>query len=235
MTYGAVGDGLTLAVPVYNERTTLRPAIERILKTEFPVELEVIVVDDGSTDGSLDEIADLASSGAVKVFRHPVNRGKGVAIATALAHASHDLFAVLDADLEYDPRDYVALLEPVLAGEAEIVFGTRTFGAHTAYSFWYVIGNRVISLWASFLFNAWLSDVETCFKLAPTSVWRSMTLTSRGFGIEAEVTARLLKAKHRIYEVPISYRARTRTEGKKLQWTDGLLALLILMRVRLVG
>jgi dolichol-phosphate hexosyltransferase len=226
---------LTVVVPVYNEAATLRASIDRLLKTDLPLTLEVLVVDDGSSDGSTLTIEDLVAAGDVCLIRHPVNRGKGAAIQTAIAQASGDLLTIMDADLEYDPADYRDLLLPIIDGETQVVYGTRTFGAHTAYSFWYVIGNRLVSLWASFLYNGWLSDVETCFKIAHTDIWRSLRLRSRGFGIEAEATAKLLKAGHRIFEVPIRYRARSRAEGKKLRPSDGLDALWILLKVRLFG
>jgi glycosyltransferase involved in cell wall biosynthesis len=229
------GELLSVVVPVYNERATIRDSIERLRKTELPLPVEVIVVDDGSTDNTSDTLAELVADGTVRLVRHPRNRGKGAAIRTGLAAASGDLLTIMDADLEYDPADYGVLLEPILAGEARVSYGTRSFGAHTAFSFWYVIGNKVLALWASFLFDTWLSDIETCFKLAETGLWRSLALTSDGFGIEAEVTAKFLKAGHRIHEVPIRYRARSRAEGKKLRWTDGVEALWILLRVRLLG
>lgn len=226
---------LSVIVPVFNERETIRPAVERLLKTELPVPLEVIVVDDGSMDGSIDRIADLEGSGAVTIARHGANRGKGAAVRTGLGRASGSVATILDADLEYDPADLAELLAPLLNGDATVVYGTRSFGAHTAYSFWYVIGNKVLALWASFLFNTWLSDVETCFKMAETRTWRSLGLRSRGFGIEAEATGKFLRTGHRIYEVPIAYQARTREEGKKLSWTDGVQALWILARERMTN
>jgi len=226
---------LTVIMPVYNERATLRSSVERLLKTALPLALEVLVVDDGSTDGSAETIADLAEAGVLRLIRHPRNRGKGAALHSGLEQATGDVLTVLDADLEYDPGDYQRLLQPILSGEARVVFGTREFGAHTAYSFWYVIGNKVLALWASFLFNTWLSDVETCFKMAKTSLWRSLPLRSEGFGVEADVTAKLLKSGERIYELPISYRARTRAEGKKLHWSDGVEAMWIMLRVRVFG
>lgn len=226
---------LTVVVPVFNEARTLRESIDRLLKTALPLAMEVIVVDDGSTDGSAETISDLAESGTVRVIRHDRNRGKGAAVRTGIEYASGTLLTIMDADLEYTPQDYTLLLTPVLNGQSRVVYGTRTYQGHTAYSFWYVLGNRLVNLWASFLFNTWLSDVETCFKLADTELWRSLSIRSDGFGLEPEVTAKFLRTGERIYEVPINYRARTRLEGKKLRWTDGIMAIVVLLRVRLLG
>jgi glycosyltransferase involved in cell wall biosynthesis len=216
---------LTVIVPMYNEEATVRGAVERLLKTELPVALETIVVDDGSTDGSVEQISDLAEGGRIKLIRHQRNQGKGAALRTGITHATGDLVTILDADLEYDPADYRALVAAFTEHDAEVVYGTRTFGSHSAFSFWYVIGNRVISLWTSFLFNTWLSDIETCFKMAPIDTWRALELRSSGFGIEAEMTSKFLRSGARIFEVPISYQA--------LNWTDGVAALLIVLRWRL--
>jgi dolichol-phosphate hexosyltransferase len=226
---------LTVLMPVYNERSTLQRAVEGFLKTPLPIEAELLLIDDGSTDGSLETIADLADAGAVRVVRHRSNQGKGSAIRTGLSHAGGDLVTVLDADLEYDPADYKGLIDAIEQEQASVAYGTRSFGSHTAYSFWYVVGNRLLSLWASLLFNTWLSDIETCFKMARLEAWRSLDIGSKGFGIEAEVTAKLLRQGHRIYEVPINYRARGREEGKKLRWTDGVAALWIILRIRIFG
>jgi dolichol-phosphate hexosyltransferase len=219
-------------MPVYNERATLRASLERLMKTDFPLPVEIIVIDDGSTDGCCDTIADLVERACIRLVQHPRNRGKGAALSTGIGHATGDLLTVMDADLEYDPADYRQLLEPLLAGDARVVYGTRSFGGHTAFSFWYVVGNKLIALWASFLFDTWLSDLETCFKMADTDLWRAVDLRSNGFGIEAEVTGKFLRSGHRIHEVPISYRARGREEGKKIDWTDGVEALWILLKLR---
>lgn len=224
---------LTVLIPVLNEVYTLRSAVDRLLKTALPLRLEVIVIDDASTDGSLDSIEDLVRDGSVRTVRHPVNRGKGAALRTGLAEASGDLVTVLDADLEYDPADFRAMIAAVVDEGAEVVYGTRSFGNNRAYSFWYVIGNKVVTLWASLLFNSWLSDLETCLKMAWIDAWRGLDLTAEGFGIEAEATGKFLKNGYRIHEVPVRYRARSREEGKKLRWTDGVEALFILLRVRL--
>ncbi len=226
---------LTIVIPVYNEAANLRIAVDRLLKTELPIATEILVVDDGSTDGGLATVEDLEADGRIKILRHEKNCGKGSAVRTGIMAATGDVLTIFDADLEYDPGDYPSLLEPLMEGEATVTYGTRSFGAHTAFSFWYVVGNRMLTLFAGFLFNSWLSDIETCFKVAATEDWRSLGLTSKGFGIEAEATGRFLKKGYRIYEVPISYKARTREEGKKLTWRDGVEAVWILLLVRLIG
>lgn len=226
---------LTIVMPVYNERDTLRTAMERVLKTALPVPFELLVIDDGSTDGSLDTVTDLAEPGRVRLIRRSRNTGKGAAIRTGIEAASGELLTIIDADLEYDPADLLGLLRPILAGEATVSYGTRAFGSHTAYSFWYVVGNKAVNMWASFLFDTWLSDVYTCLKMAPTEVWRRLDLRSDGFGIEAEVTGRLLARGEQVFEVPISYRARGRAAGKKIRPADGVRAMGVLLRVRLLG
>ncbi len=224
---------ITVVMPVYNEKATLRHALERLLAVEMPLDTEVLVVDDGSTDGCLDTIADMVDDGRVRLVRQTPNQGKGAALRRGIHEAEGDLLTVLDADLEYDPSDFPALLQPILEEGARVVYGKRSYGGHAAYSFWYVIGNKALAFWASFLYDAWLSDIETCLKVAPTALWRTVSLTSSGFGIEAEVTGKFLRSGERIFEVPISYRARGREEGKKIQWTDGVAALWILLRLRL--
>lgn len=223
---------LTVVMPVYNELERLREAVERLLKTSLSLAVELVMVDDGSTDGSAESVADLLEAGRVRLIQHRRNRGKGAAVRTGIEVATGDLLTIFDADLEYDPADFARLLEPILSGETRVVFGTRAFGAHTAFSFWYVVGNKLVNMWASFLFNAWLSDVYSCYKMAYTELWRSLDLRSDGFGIEAETTAKFLLRGERIYEVPITYRARTREEGKKIRAVDGLRALWILLRHR---
>jgi dolichol-phosphate hexosyltransferase len=226
---------LSIVLPVYNERPTLRAAVESVLKTPLPIPFELLVVDDGSTDGSLETITDLAEPNRVRLVRRRHNRGKGAAIRTGIEAADGDLMTIFDADLEYDPADVNQLLQPILAGEAVVTFGTRAFAPHTAYSFWYVVGNKAVNMWASFLFDSWLSDVYTCLKMAPTDLWRSLNLRSDGFGVEAEVTAKLLRRGERVFEVPISYRARGRREGKKIRAADGFRGMGVLLRVRLLG
>jgi glycosyltransferase involved in cell wall biosynthesis len=218
-------------MPVYNEASTLDAAIKRVLGVEFPCEIELVLVNDGSRDATGDILA-AYSDDRIAVHTHARNRGKGAAIRTAADVATGDYMIICDADLEYSPEEIPSLLVPVLAGEAEVVYGTRTFGSHTAFSFWYVLGNKTVTMFANVLYNSWISDLETCFKLMPVALYRSLDIRSAGFGMEAEVTAKLLRSGHRPYELPISYTARSREDGKKLTWRDGVEALWILLRLR---
>jgi dolichol-phosphate hexosyltransferase len=226
---------LTIVVPVYNEEPTLRRALKRLLDTSIPVPTEILVVDDGSVDGSLATVSDLEEQGVIRVIRHERNQGKGAAVRTGIREAQGDLLTILDADLEYDPADYRQLIEPILAGETNVAYGTRHFGGHSTYSFWHVIGNYGVTFIANLLYNTWITDLETCLKIAPTQLWRDANLQSNGFGMEAEITAQLLRAGERIYEASISYSARGREEGKKLTWFDGVEAVWILLRIRVRG
>ena len=223
---------LSVLMPAYNEQKTLAAAVKRVLDVEYPCEVELIVVDDGSSDRTAEVLRDLAEPRLLS-HRHPVNAGKGAAIRTAVGLATGDYLIICDADLEYAPEQIPSLLAPVLAGEAEVVYGTRTFGSHTAYSFWYVMGNKGVTLAANILYDAYISDLETCFKLLPVALYRELEVRSTGFGMEAEVTGKLLRRGVRPYEVPISYKARSRAEGKKLTWKDGVEAIWILLRIRL--
>ena len=220
-------------MPAYNERATVERAVERVLETEFPVaHVELIVVDDGSTDGTRELLAGRVWPDRVAVLHHPRNQGKGAAVRTALGHARGTYTAILDADLEYDPADIARLLEPLIAGDAQVVFGPRGFEAHSAYGFWYVVGNKIVTLVTNLLYNSWLADIMTCQKVMRTELLRALPLRASGFTIEPEITARLLAAGHRIYEVPVTYRARGRQEGKKLTGLDGLRVVWTLLRCR---
>lgn len=222
---------LSILMPVYNEASTLDQAVKRVLEVSYPCEFELVVVDDGSSDDSA-RIIERQSDPRIVMGSHPVNRGKGAALRTALGLASGDYVIICDADVEYDPADIPRLLAPVVGGAAKVVFGTRTFGSHTAYSFWYVVGNWGVTMAANVLYNSWLSDLETCYKLMPLATYRALDLRQEGFGVEAEIAGKLLRAGVRPYEVPISYKARGREEGKKLTWRDGIEALWILLQIR---
>ena len=223
---------LTIAMPVYNERATVERAIDAVLDAGL-TDYELLVVDDGSTDGSRELLDGGTWPEQVRVLRHDRNRGKGAALRTALADARGRYTTILDADLEYTPHDIPALIEPLRTGEAEAVFGTRGFQSHSAYSFWYVVGNRAVTFLANLIYNCWISDLMTGQKALATELFRSLDLREPGFAIEAEIAARLLGRGIRIYEVPVVYRARGREEGKKLTALDGLRVIRTLLRCRL--
>jgi glycosyltransferase involved in cell wall biosynthesis len=223
---------LSILMPVYNERNTLENAVKRVLDVDYPVDVELVIVDDGSTDGTRDLYVQWEQDSRVVLNQKPSNGGKGSAIRKAAELATGDYVIICDADLEYAPEEIPDLLRPVLRGEAEVVYGTRTFGSHNAYSYVYVLGNRAVTTFANVLFNCYISDLETCFKLLPLDLYRSLDVRSAGFGMEAELTGKILRSGIRPYEVPISYKARGREEGKKLTWRDGVYALGILSRER---
>ncbi|MFL5825956.1 MAG: glycosyltransferase family 2 protein [Thermoleophilaceae bacterium] len=227
---------LSILMPVFNEERTVEQAVRQVLATELPVETELVLVDDGSTDRTR-EIMDAADWPAdrVRIYHHEGNQGKGAAVRTALEHAEGEIAAILDADLEYAPADLAPLLEPLLEGESNAAFGVRAFNGYTSHSFLYVLGNRGVTLIANALFNVYIGDLMTCHKVIRTDVFRELPLREKGFAIEPEITARLLERGERIYEVPVSYRARTTEEGKKLTWVDGLRVVRTLARIRFGG
>lgn len=221
-------------MPVFNERRTVLEAIDDALQADLPVDQrQLVVVDDGSSDGTRELLQDTAFPDNVLVLFHPENRGKGAAIRTALERATGEYAAILDADLEYAASDLGVLLAPLAAGEANVVFGTRAWTSHAAFSFWYVLGNKAVTLATNILFNCFISDVMTCHKAMRTDLFRSLPLRERGFAIEPEIAARVLRRGERIYEVPVSYKARPREEGKKLTSIDGLRVLRTLVRCRI--
>jgi dolichol-phosphate hexosyltransferase len=221
-------------MPVFNERLRLERAVNALLAANVSDTLELLIVDDGSTDGTSDILRGREWPPQVRVIYRERNGGKGAAIRTALVEARGLYTTIMDADLEYEPSDISALLSPLRSGDAEAVFGTRAFRSHSAYSFWYVIGNRAVTFAANLLYNSWVSDMMTGQKAMPTELFRSLKLREGGFAIEAEITARLLRRGIRIYDVPIDYTARTREEGKKLTAVDGLRVLRTLMRCRIL-
>ena len=228
----AAAPELTVVMPVYNERATVERAVESVLDADLGDTFELLIVDDGSIDGTSQLLRNRSWPDPVRVLHHNRNRGKGAAIRTALGEARGRYTAIMDADLEYDAQDLHLLLEPLRNGDSRAVFGTRAFLSHSAYSFWYVVGNRAVTLVANVIYNSWISDLMTGQKAMETDLFRTLDLRERGFAIEAEITARLLGAGVRIYEVPIDYQARTREEGKKLTGLDGLRVLWTLLRCR---
>ena len=224
-------------MPVYNEGPTLRLILEALGKVTMPVPWELIVVDDGSSDGATDSIERswVPDAERVVVVRSRTNRGKGSALRKGFSVATGDILGVQDADLEYDPAQIPDMIRPILEDHAEVVFGSRQFGAHASYSFWYVVGNRVMSLVASALFDRYITDAYTCYKFFTRDVYDRLHLTASGFEIEAELTGGLLRTGARVWERPITYAARTREQGKKIRAIDGVRGFLRLIRVRLRG
>jgi glycosyltransferase involved in cell wall biosynthesis len=222
---------LSVIVPVYNERTTVAEIIRRVRASTVPLVIDLVVVDDASTDGSEKVLAALADS-TVRVLTHEQNRGKGAAIRTALAHAHGDLILIQDADLEYDPDDWPRLLEPIVKNKASVVYGSRFTGERKNMLVLHWIGNRFLSLVTNVLYSSTLSDMETCYKLFDRRVLEGMVLRSDRFEFEPEITAKVLRRGYRIYEVPISYAGREVAEGKKITWRDGFGALRALVKFR---
>lgn len=223
---------LSVLMPVYNEARTVEMAAKRLLDVTFPCDVELVVCDDGSTDATASIVASFADPRVV-VARHFTNRGKGAAVRTAAKMASGDYMLIYDADLEYPPEQIPMLLEPILQGETQVVYGTRVFGGTSAYTYWYVQGNKLVTTTANVLFNAYITDLSTCFKLLPLPLYRDLLMKENGFGADPELTAKLLKRGIRPFEIPITYRSRTRAEGKKITWRHGIEALVVLMKVRL--
>ena len=212
---------LSILMPVYNERERVERAIAEVLATELPDEFELIVVNDGSTDGTTEILRDGDWDGRVRLFKHPHNQGKGAAIQTGLKEARGEFAAIFDADLEYDPADLALLMPPLLDGRSNACFGVRAFDGYTSHSFLFVLGNKGVTLACNMLYNVYLHDIMTCHKMIRTDLFRSLSLRSAGFAIEPEITARLVQRGDRIYEVPVHYRARSNDEGKKLTAVDG--------------
>jgi glycosyltransferase involved in cell wall biosynthesis len=224
---------LSVVVPVYNERNTVVEVVRRMRAVELPdgIEREIIVIDDGSTDGTRDVLRQLGDS-TVRILMHEANRGKGASVRTGLALATGDYVLIQDADLEYDPDDWPRLIAPVIRGRARVVYGSRFTGERRNMLLLHWIGNRMLSLVTNVLFNSTLSDMETCYKLVDRTLLNDLALRSDHFDIEPEITAKILKRGIRIYEVPISYMGREFDEGKKITWRDGFAALWTLVKFR---
>jgi glycosyltransferase involved in cell wall biosynthesis len=223
---------MSVVMPIYNEVATLEKAVARVAASDPGVEKELILVDDGSTDGCkavLEKLKDEHSDWEV-VF-HPRNRGKGAALRSGFSKATGDIIIVQDADLEYDPRDYRVLLAPILDGHADVVYGSRFLGGpHRVVYYWHYVGNRFITTLSNMVTNLNLSDIEVCYKVFRKEVLADIKLQEDGFGFEAEITAKVARGKWRVYEVPISYYGRSYAEGKKITWRDGVKALWCIMK-----
>jgi glycosyltransferase involved in cell wall biosynthesis len=230
---GEIADmSVSFIIPVYNERATIAELIERV--DALPFEKQLVIVDDGSTDGTSAILNDLVAGRRDVVLLRQINAGKGAAIKAAIPHLTGAITVIQDADLEYDPNEVPGLIEPIQRGSADVVFGSRLSGGRPqrAYLFWHLVGNKFLSLVANVLYNTTLSDLETGYKAFRTGVLASLGLRENGFAIEPEIAAKVCKRKLRIYELPISYYGRSYAEGKKITWRDGFRALWVLVRER---
>ncbi|MBW1989339.1 MAG: glycosyltransferase family 2 protein [Deltaproteobacteria bacterium] len=218
---------LSIVIPVYNEAATVEQVVASVLDVPLDLEKEIILVDDCSTDGTRDKLAALEASPAVRVFYHEKNMGKGAALRTGFSAATGDVVLIQDADLEYDPREYPKLLEPILTGKADVVFGSRFAGgeSHRVLYFWHFLGNRVLTQLSNMFTNMNLTDMEVCYKVFRREVLEAITIEENRFGFEPEITAKVAQLRCRVYEVGVSYAGRTYEEGKKIGWKDGLRAL----------
>ena len=227
---------LSIIIPCYNEISNIEQLIE-LVKNSPVLQKEIILVDDGSTDGTRELIRDSIEDNIDKVIYHNKNLGKGAAIKSALEHVSGDVVVIQDADLEYDPNEYPKLIRPISDGKADVVFGSRFLGEgpHRVHLFWHTVGNKFLTILSNMFTNLNLTDMETCYKAFRTDAIKTISLEQRSFGIEPEITAKVAKCRYRIYEVGISYYGRSYSEGKKINWKDGFKALYCILKYGLFG
>jgi len=225
---------LSIIVPVYNEAATVAMVIDRLLRIELPIDREILVVNDGSTDGTRDVLARLdGTSPGLRVFHNPRNQGKGAAVRLGISHASGSILAIQDADLELDPQQLAGLVAPILAGETDVVYGSRFMNGRPQMPRLSYYANRTLTGITNVLYRSHLTDMETCYKVMRTEVARSVTLTANRFDIEPEVTAKLLRNGHHVLERPVAFMPRSRAQGKKIGWRDAVQAVRVLWRCRL--
>jgi glycosyltransferase involved in cell wall biosynthesis len=223
---------LSVVMPVYNERETVEEIIRRVVAV--PLRIQLIVVDDGSKDGTRDILAGLQRELGFQLVLQERNQGKGAALRRGFGEVRGDLVVIQDADLEYSPEEYPQLIELICQGRADVVYGSRFLGRHRVFMFSHYLGNRIVTLLTNVLYNTMLTDMETCYKVMRSEIVKGMRLQSNGFGIEPEMTAKIFKGGHRVYEIPITYDGRGYDQGKKITWRDGLVALWVLLKYRVI-
>jgi glycosyltransferase involved in cell wall biosynthesis len=223
---------VSVVMPVYNEPKTIHEIVKRI--EDSAVRKEIIAIDDHSTDGTSEVLEEMARAGRIRLFKHRVNMGKGAAVRTGLKQVRGNIVIIQDADLEYDPAEYPQLIAPILKGRTKVVYGSRFLGEHKAMYFSHMLFNKALNLMGNILFDSTLTDMETCYKVFTTDIARRLNLRSNRWGIDPEITAKILRMGNRIYEVPISYTGREHWEGKKISWRDGFSVIFALLRYRFV-
>lgn len=224
---------ISVVIPVFNEKKTIEEIIEKV--KAVPIDKEIIVVDDFSTDGTRDILSHIGINNNIRIFYHDKNKGKGAALRTGFGRVSGDIVIIQDADLEYDPREYPKLIKPILDGKADVVYGSRFMGGepHRVFYFWHLVGNKILTLLSNMFTNLSLTDMETCFKVFKKDILEKITIEENRFGFEPEITAKLAKMDIRLYEVGISYYGRSYMEGKKIGWMDGISALRVIIKYNL--
>ena len=223
---------LSVIMPVYNEERTIQEIVKRVL--EVPLEKELVIVDDCSTDRTSELLKVYANKAEIKVLRHEKNQGKGAAIRTGIQAATGDMIVIQDADLEYDPAEYPILVKPIIEGRADVVYGSRFLGLHRVFLYYHYLGNKFLTFLTNLLYNTMLTDMETCYKVFRAEVLKGITIKSHRFNFEPEITAKVFKKKLRVYEMPISYYGREYQEGKKITWRDAFPAIWALLKYRFV-
>jgi glycosyltransferase involved in cell wall biosynthesis len=229
---------ISVVIPVYNENETILDVIQAVKKVHLPLiqEIEIVVVDDFSTDGTTELLQSISDNESQKIFYHEKNQGKGAALKTGFKHCTGDIIVIQDADLEYDPNEYPTLIDPILNGNADVVYGSRFIGSgpHRVHYFWHYVGNKWLTNFSNMFTNINLTDMETCYKVFKKEVIDSITIKENRFGIEPEITAKIARGNWRIYEVGISYYGRDYSEGKKIGWKDGLRALYVILKYGII-